>query len=91
MELFYYYLIAANIVSFITMLYDKRQARKHLWRVPEARLFILALLLGSPGILLGMYIFRHKTKHAKFVIGIPVILIAQLLIIYWLFAGYLNL
>lgn len=61
---------------------DKRKAQKKYWRVPEQKLFILALLFGSAGILIGMKIFRHKTKHFKFIYGIPLILAAQLYILY---------
>lgn len=52
---------------------------KYRWRVPEKTLFLLALAGGSAGALAGMYVFRHKTKHLKFVIGLPLILILQVL------------
>lgn len=68
------------MIAFITMYIDKQRAIRKKWRVPEFRLFLYAILLGSPGILLGMYVFRHKTKHMKFVLGIPAILIIQILI-----------
>lgn len=69
-----------NIYSFYIMYKDKRNAIKKLWRVPEATLFIFAASLGSIGILLGMYIFHHKTKHIKFIFGIPFILAIQLFV-----------
>ena len=74
------YILIINIIAIVTMYIDKQKAIHKKWRIPEFRLFLLAILLGSPGILLGMYIFRHKTKHLKFVLGIPAILIAQILI-----------
>jgi uncharacterized membrane protein YsdA (DUF1294 family) len=60
------------------MLADKFKARKKLWRIPEATLMTVAALGGSIGSLLGMYTFRHKTKHIKFTLGIPVILVIQI-------------
>lgn len=73
-------MVAINIIAFISMGYDKKRAEKHKWRVSEGRLFFLALIFGAFGIWLGMYFFRHKTKHMKFVFGIPLILAVQLLI-----------
>jgi uncharacterized membrane protein YsdA (DUF1294 family) len=64
------------------MLADKNRAKKKLWRVPEAVLFTLALLGGSLGIWAGMYLGRHKTRHLKFVVGIPLILIVQGILAY---------
>lgn len=72
------YLTIINAIAFALMLTDKANARKKLWRVPERVLFAAALLGGSVGSLLGMYLARHKTKHPQFVIGIPVILAAQI-------------
>lgn len=57
---------------------DKRRARRGLWRVPEARLFLLAVLGGAPGGALGMLLFRHKTRHALFVVGFPLLALLQL-------------
>lgn len=76
------FLILINIYSFIIMYLDKQRAKHKKWRVPELTLFILAACLGSPGILMGMYSFRHKTKHIKFTIGIPLILAVQLYLLY---------
>ena len=73
-----YYLLLINAAAFILMLADKLKARKNLWRIPEAVLMGSALLGGSVGALLGMYACRHKTKHLKFTLGIPVILALQL-------------
>ena len=57
-------------------------------RIPEKTLFLLAALLGSPGVLLGMYLFRHKTKHRSFVLGIPAILAVQLVLAWLLFRRF---
>jgi uncharacterized membrane protein YsdA (DUF1294 family) len=81
MEIWIYYLVLINLISFIMMYYDKRQSKRHGWRVPESRIFIFALIFGSVGVIAGMQAFRHKTKHAKFVYGIPAILIAQVLLV----------
>lgn len=60
------------------MLADKYKARKKLWRIPEATLMGVAVIGGSVGALAGMYTFRHKTKHPKFTIGVPLILLMQI-------------
>jgi uncharacterized membrane protein YsdA (DUF1294 family) len=73
------YLIIINITSFILMLVDKRKAIKHKWRISEATLLGSAIIGGSIGMLSGMYLFRHKTKHLKFKLGGPIILILQVL------------
>jgi len=78
------YLLLINAVAFLLMLVDKRKAKKNLWRIPESTLFLSAALGGSVGALAGMYTFRHKTKHLKFVLGIPAILIAQICVLAWL-------
>lgn len=73
-----YYLLTVNAAAFLLMLVDKQKAIHHRWRIPEAALLGSAALGGSIGALLGMYFFRHKTKHKKFTLGVPAILIAQL-------------
>lgn len=84
MKYLYYYLILINAAAFILMLADKQKAKKHKWRIPEATLMGAAALGGSIGALAGMYLFRHKTKHPKFTLGIPAILLAQLVAAYLL-------
>ena len=64
---------------------DKAKARRGAWRVPEKTLFLLPLLGGSVGALLGMLVFRHKTKHWYFVWGIPLILLAQIVLAVWVY------
>lgn len=75
------YLLIINLVGFVQMGIDKRRSIQRRWRIPEAQLFLVAAIGGSIGSLLGMYVFRHKTKHKSFVIGMPLILIVQLVII----------
>ena len=71
------YLVIINLVLLCTMGVDKALAKANKRRVPEATLFLMAVIGGSIGGILGMYLFRHKTKHMSFVIGFPVILILQ--------------
>ena len=78
------WLIAINLVTFAVYGADKRRARRGAWRVPEKTLFLLPLLGGSVGALLGMRVFRHKTKHWYFVWGVPAILLAQAALAVWL-------
>ena len=78
------YLLLINAVGFLLMLVDKFKAKKNLWRIPEATLMTVAVLGGSIGSLLGMYTVRHKTKHAKFTVGIPAILILQIALVLFL-------
>ena len=80
MRLLILYLLIMNATGVISMLMDKRKAKKKLWRIPEATLLCIAALGGSVGSLVGMYAFRHKTRHMKFTLGIPAILIAQLVL-----------
>lgn len=79
------YLLIINAVGFLYMLADKHRAKKNLWRIPEARLMWTAILGGSAGVMAGMYLCRHKTKHPKFSIGIPVIFALQVVLIVLLF------
>jgi len=79
------YLLLINALAFALMLADKRKARKNRWRIPERTLIASALLGGSIGALLGMYTFRHKTRHLKFTLGIPAILLAQTALAIWLY------
>lgn len=80
MQHFIAYLIIINAAGFLLMLIDKQKARHKLWRIPEATLIGIAVIGGSIGSLLGMYIFRHKTRHRKFTVGIPGILVGQVIL-----------
>ena len=84
MKYFLLYLLLVNAIGFLLMLIDKQKAKKNRWRIPESTLMLSAALGGSIGALVGMYTFRHKTKHLKFTLGIPAILVIQLLL-----GGYL--
>lgn len=80
-QLLILYLLIINAVGLLLMLVDKIKAKKNLWRIPEATLFLVAAMGGSVGSLLGMYTFRHKTKHFQFVLGMPLILAAQIVLV----------
>lgn len=74
------YLIIMNIAGVFVMFIDKRKAIKHRYRIPEKTLFLVSLLGGSIGTLAGMYLFRHKTKHWYFVVGMPLICILHIIL-----------
>ena len=74
------YLILMNMIGLFLMGLDKSKAKRHAWRIPERTLFLASLLGGSIGTWAGMYLFRHKTKHWYFVVGMPLILILQICI-----------
>lgn len=78
MEYFVLYLSIVNAIGFVLMLVDKKKAISKQWRIPEKTLLGVAFIGGSLGCLLGMYTCRHKTRHIKFTLGIPVILVLQI-------------
>lgn len=73
------YLFAINLITFVTMYVDKRKAKWGKWRIKESTLFTLVFLGGGIGGIAGMYLFRHKTKKTRFVIGFPLILITEVI------------
>ena len=75
------YLIIINIIAFLAMFIDKKKAKKGRWRIKESTLLFLALMGGSIGEIIGMYVFYHKTQKPKFFIGVPVIIVLQILLI----------
>ena len=75
------YLLIVNLLGFLIMLIDKQRAIHREWRIPEKTLISISIFGGSIGMLIGMSSFRHKTKHKKFTIGIPFILIMQVFLI----------
>ena len=81
MKLLLYYLLIINAAGLLLMLVDKWKAKKNRWRIRESTLLIVAALGGSIGSLAGMYLFRHKTQHLKFTLGIPLILAAQCFVV----------
>ena len=78
------YLLTANLTAFILMGVDKRRARRGEWRVSEKALFLPAVLGGALGGVLGMKVFRHKTRHWYFRFGFPLLLLVQIFGLGWL-------
>lgn len=84
MRLLVFYLPAVNIAAFLAMGIDKYKAQRHKWRISEASLFILGLIGGGIGVYAGMGFFHHKTKHLKFTIGIPLVIILNITLLWYL-------
>ena len=80
------YLGIINLIGFFSMFLDKQKAKRGKWRIPEKTLFLLAAIGGSLGTTLGMHVFRHKTKHWYFKLGMPLILIIQIILIIYFVA-----
>lgn len=81
---------AVSGLAVMLTLYDKRAARRGAWRVPEQTLLLVCALGGSVAMLAAMRVIRHKTKHAKFMVGIPVIIAVQVavgVVVWWRFCG----
>ncbi|MBC6002776.1 DUF1294 domain-containing protein [Paeniclostridium sp. NSJ-45] len=76
------YFIIMSIITFLLMYIDKNRAIKGQWRIPEATLINFSILGGGIGTYMGMYIFRHKTRHPKFTISIPITIILNLFLYY---------
>lgn len=75
------YLLIVNVLGFVLMFVDKKRAQNNQWRIKEATLFLTAAIGGSIGSMLGMKVFRHKTKHLSFLIGMPAIFIVQVALV----------
>lgn len=75
------YLILINFIAFLSMYIDKKKAIKGKWRIKESTLLMLALVGGSVGAIIGMYAFHHKTQKPRFFLGIPIIIVLQILIV----------
>ncbi len=86
MEILSLYLLVMNALGLLLMIRDKQQAIKRGRRIPEFNLIMVAALGGSLGSLLGMYIVRHKTRHLKFTVGVPVMLFIHVTLILLLLA-----
>lgn len=82
---FVIYLVIINVITFLAMWLDKRKAERGKWRTSEQTLFVLVLLGGGIGGIAGMYIFRHKTQKPRFVVGFPVILIFEIIVLLYFF------
>ncbi|WP_221566352.1 DUF1294 domain-containing protein [Alkalihalobacillus sp. TS-13] len=80
-------LLLINLYGLIIMFIDKQKAKRHQWRVSEAHLWIVSLIGGAVGIFAGMQLFRHKTKHTSFRIGIPVLIVLQIALYIYLSAN----
>ena len=79
------YLVVMNVLGILVMMIDKEKAKKGAYRIPEKVLFTVSILGGSLGTWAGMYVFRHKTKHWYFVVGMPLIFIIHVaLFIYYI-------
>ena len=81
MDLFLVYFIIVNAAGFLLMHADKQKAIRGAWRIPERTFFLLAIAGGSVGCIAGMYTFRHKTRHKRFTILMPIILFVQCLVL----------
>lgn len=81
------WVLILSLIAFVLMGWGKRKARQGQWRVPERTLFLTALLGGSPGAMLGMYWFHHKTRHWYFRWGLPALLLIQAAGAAWLLCG----
>lgn len=90
MKYFIMYLIGINLIAFLAMYIDKRRAQYGKWRIKEHTLFVLAFLGGSIGAIVGMYTFRHKTQKARFFIGFPVILIAEVILAILIYNDFIK-
>lgn len=82
------YLIIINIIGFLIMYIDKQKAKKGSWRIPENTIFVVTAIGGGIGTIAGMYKFRHKTKKKIFTIGLPFLLIMDILLIIWYFMTF---
>ena len=88
LELLALWLLFTNLLGFVLFGLDKFRAARKKWRIPEAMLFLSALAGGSPGCIAGMFLFRHKTRHIQFRLGLPLILVTHLLLaLYFLKKG----
>ena len=84
MKTLFYYLAIINALSFLLMLIDKQKAKKNRWRIPENTLLGVCLIGGSLGGIIAMNIFRHKTQHLRFSVGIPLMLILHIVALYFI-------
>ena len=80
----YWYLLVINILAFVCYGLDKLKAKRNARRISERALLLIALVGGSVGAWLGMLVWRHKTKHTKFRFGVPIILLLQAALYWWI-------
>lgn len=84
------YIVLMNLAGFFIMGIDKQRARKRAFRIPEATLFMIAIIGGSIGSIVGMHVFRHKTRHWYFLFGLPAILILQIILVAFAIFGPID-
>jgi len=82
------YLLVINMIAFTLFGLDKYRARRHMYRISEKALLMTALAGGTAGALAGMYFWHHKTKHRQFTLGLPVMLLAQIMLVYFYYGRY---
>lgn len=87
-ELFIYYILVINIITFLVYGIDKWKAKKGWWRIPETTLIILAIIGGSIGAWFGIKVWHHKTMHKKFKYGVPLIFILQFALLIYVYIKY---
>lgn len=83
-----FYILFISILGLLIMKIDKCKATSHRYRISEKTIFLIAVLGGSLGVWMGMYLFHHKTRHWYFVFGIPCIFVIQIILVYVLFRTY---
>lgn len=88
LTIFIIYLCLISLIAIILTAADKIKAKRGKWRVPEATLLIISALGGSAAMYIAMLLIRHKTKHVKFMLGIPIIIILQVIVVAWFITRY---
>ena len=86
MDILLIYLLIINAAAFLLMRIDKRRAIKNAWRIPEATLLGIAAIGGSLGAIMGMRLFRHKTQHLRFSVGLPVMLTVHIFLLIFFYS-----
>ena len=86
--MFNIYLVGINIIGLMTIILDKIKSIKKKWRIPEKNLIIISMAGGGIGIIIGMYLSHHKTKHKKFTILIPIITVITIIVSYYIKKHY---
>jgi len=84
LKYFLTYLLIINTICFCQFALDKRRSQQGAWRISERDLLLSAIIGGSLGGLIGMYTFRHKTRHSKFRVGMPLILLVQVILLFYI-------
>lgn len=84
------YLLCINLIAAIAAVSDKRRAKRNAWRIPEARLLLFGAIGGALGEWIAMLLIRHKTKHLKFMLLLPLFLTAHVVLLGWLIISFLH-